>query len=361
MRDSITFNNASSRSCRQTCWTLTGGRAARRFVSEGLRRFSLTILMTVIALVSSTSWSSIGLCDYTERSLAPSGKPFESHTKAVQDGMGLNSSLRFLPITLKDGSRLTLITPDYWVDIAKGVSQEITRTHQQLTALLGSAPPFRTSIRIMEEYYFYELTGAPSWTNAMFFRGEIIIPLDSSKPIDMENLRRSVKHEYSHAVLSAMSAGAIPGWIDEGLAQWIEGDENPVLKATLKRYLADEHPISLHLLQGGFTKLPNTMVPAAYAESLIAIQAVIKAYGTEKIGLYLKLLRNGESSEKAFHLAFGISLSIFESKLRQTLISWSQTAPRSSPSELQVKTSPGRAQPKGPYPRLAYPAEKSHL
>jgi hypothetical protein len=298
MRDSITLNNASSRSCRQTCWTLTGVRAARRIVSEGLRRFSHTLLITVIALVSSTSWSSIGLCDYTERSLAPNGKPFESHTKAVQDGMGLNSSLRFLPITLKDGSRLTLITPDYWVDIAKGVSQEITRTHQQLTALLGSAPPFRTSIRIMEEYDFYELTGAPSWTNAMFFRGEIIIPLDSSKPIDMENLRRSVKHEYSHAVLSAMSAGAIPGWIDEGLAQWIEGDENPVLKATLKRYLADEHPISLHLLQGDSPNYPTPWCRPPMPNLSLLFKPSLKRTVLKKSGYTLNYFETGNHPKK---------------------------------------------------------------
>lgn len=314
--------------------------------------------MTLIAFVSTNSLVFTGYCENRERSLAPSAYPIESNTRAIQDDTRLESSLRFLPINLRDGSKLTVISPDYWVDIAAGVSHEITTTHQQLTALLGSSPPFRTSIRIMEERDFYELTGAPSWTNAMFFRGEIIIPLDSSKPIDVDNLRRSVKHEYSHAVLSAMSAGAIPGWIDEGLAQWIEGDENPVLKASLKKYLADEHPISLGLLQGGFTKLPNAMVPAAYAESLIAIQAIIKAYGTEKIGLYLNLLRHGEPSEKAFHLAFGISLTIFESKLRQTLITWGQTAPRSSSTRLHVKTSPGRAQPKGTYPRLVYPAAK---
>lgn len=327
---------------------------AGKFLQRVIRPRTIAVIVFLLSFLSATSR---GYCDNRERSLGPNTSPIESITRTFTEESRLGNSLRFLPIALKDGSRLTLIAPDYWTDIATSVSNEIIKTHHQLTALFGAAPPFRTSVRIMEEQDFYELTGAPSWTNAMFFRGEIIIPLDSSQPIDMENLRRSVKHEYSHAVLSSMSGGAIPGWVDEGLAQWLEGDENPVLKSSFKKYLADDQPISLRLLQGGFTKLPNAMVPAAYAESLIAMQAIIKAYSTEKIGVYLAFLRRGQPSDKAFQLAFGIPIQTFEAKLKQTLISWGQVTSRPTSRKVHLESSRGRAQPKGTYPRLAYPGK----
>lgn len=234
-----------------------------------------------------------------------------------------DSSLRFVPLSLDDGSRLTLISPKHWADVAEEISQELTRTHQELTKLFGAIPPFRSSVRLMDEPAFYELTGAPGWTNAMFFRGEIIIPLSVSKPIDLDNLHRSVKHEYSHAVLSALSGGAIPGWIDEGLAQWLEGDENPALRNSLKQYLKREAPVPLKLLQGGFTRLEAGMVPAAYAQSLLAVQAIIKAYGVDKIGTYLSFLRNDEDKDAAFFAAFGLTPTDFEHKLHATLKQWS--------------------------------------
>ncbi len=233
-----------------------------------------------------------------------------------------DGALRFTPLTLSDGSKLTLISPRRWGDIAEDISAQLTQTHRQLTALFGTIPPFRSSVRLMDEPSFYELTGAPAWTNAMFFRGEIIIPLSTSKPIDLENLQRSVKHEYSHAVFSALSGGMIPGWIDEGLAQWIEGDENPALRNSLKHYLKRASPVPLALLQGGFTKLESQMVPAAYAQSLLAVQAMIKAYGLEKMGLYLGLLRQDVDKEAAFHTAFGITERDFEYRLRTTLTTW---------------------------------------
>jgi hypothetical protein len=244
------------------------------------------------------------------------------YAPAVVDG-----ALRFTPLNLGDGSRLTLISPKNWTDIAEEISQELTQTHSDLSQLFGAIPPFRSSVRLMDEPSFYELTGAPGWTNAMFFRGEIIIPLSTMKPIDLENLHRSVKHEYSHAVLSALSGGMIPGWIDEGLAQWIEGDENPALRNSLKAYLKRSSPVPLNLLQGGFTRLAPAMVPAAYAQSLLAVQAMIKAYGVEKIALYLNLLRSGLDKEVAFETAFGITQSDFEYRLHATLKTWSNPTP----------------------------------
>lgn len=235
-------------------------------------------------------------------------------------------TLNFLPVNLQDGSRLTLISPRRWSDIAEEITSELTRAHQRLTALFGTIPPFRSSVRLMDEKAFYDLTGAPGWTNAMFFRGEIIIPLSKTQPIDLDNIHRSVKHEYTHAVLSALSKGRIPGWMDEGLAQWAEGEENPALRSTLKHYLQKNEPVPLSLLQGGFTKLEPKMVPAAYAQSLLAMQAMIKAYGITKITNYLTLLRDDLDKRVAFEAAFGIQHEQFEQKLSATLKAWASTA-----------------------------------
>jgi hypothetical protein len=234
-----------------------------------------------------------------------------------------DNDLRFTPVQVEGGSKIVLIAPSEWSDVAEDVSTEIKATHRQLVALFGSVPPFRSSVRLLSDSQFYDLTGAPAWTNAMFFRGEIIIPLAHGEPIDLENLQRSVKHEYSHAVFASLSGGAIPGWLDEGLAQWLEGDENPALRRTLKSYLRSSEPVPMSLLQGGFTKLPQKMVPAAYAQSLLAVQALLKAYGVESISSYLALLKRNVSSGTAFEAAFKISEEEFELRLGDALRVWS--------------------------------------
>jgi len=285
------------------------------------------------AVFGALTVSAISLLSFCFRyALAETGEAERARYGAAQD-----TPLKFTPVSLQDGSRLTLISPQHWSDIADEVSREVTKTHTELSALFGSIPAFRSSVRLMDERAFYELTGAPGWTNAMFFRGEIIIPLSTSQPIDLENIHRSVKHEYSHAVLSALSNGRIPGWIDEGLAQWAEGEENPALRSTLKYYLRSHDPVPLAYLQGGFTKLEPTMVPAAYAQSLLAAQSMIKAYGIERIGVYLSMLRNDVDKYEAFEAAFGISQDIFEKKLDSTLKAWAQPA-KHRPRAMMVKT-----------------------
>ena len=171
----------------------------------------------------------------------------------------------------------------------------------------------------MEEQAFYRRTGAPSWTNAMYYRGEIMIPLPSGKYIDLEETARAVTHEYTHAVIHALSNGKCPGWLDEGIAQWAEGTENPALRPALYRWLRKNPPVPLSLLQGGFTRLNSRMVPAAYAQSLIASSLIIDTYGFEKVTDFLSYLREGNAQALAFRRAFGISTGQFEQRLAQQL------------------------------------------
>lgn len=232
------------------------------------------------------------------------------------------SPLRFTPINLANGSKLTLITPTRWSETASSLITVLNTTHDHFTRLFADIPPFSTSIRLMDEEEFFELTGAPKWTNAMFFRGQIILPLAKGKAVDIENLNRSVRHEYTHAILSALSAGNLPGWIDEGLAQWFEGEESPGLRDALREWLKTHEPVPLALLQGGFTKLKPEMVPAAYAQSLLATRLVAEKYGFPAIAAYFMLLRDGVEKDAAFEAAFNISITDFESQMGRALKRW---------------------------------------
>ncbi len=230
------------------------------------------------------------------------------------------------PVNLADGSKLTVISPTQWSSISSDLLQELRVSHREHSARLGKIPAINTSIRLMDEGSFFEYTGAPSWTNALFFRGQILIPLSVTQPIDLDNVRRSVKHEYTHAIIFSLSGGKAPGWFDEGLAQWSEGEENPALRAALKRYLQEERPVPLRLLQGGFTKLDEKMVPAAYAQSLLATKALIEVYGFDLVAAYLSMMRAGTPPDIAFETAFRTSSSRFEEKLSASLMKWAGQA-----------------------------------
>lgn len=240
----------------------------------------------------------------------------------------LENSLTSTPVRLPGGSTLTLITPSQWSELTEDLLSVITQVNAAHASLLSHVPPFKTSLRLMDEETFFTTTGAPKWTNALFLRGQIIIPLSLTQTIDIENVGRSVKHEYTHALLSAISGGRIPGWLDEGMAQWMEGGEHTALHKALRQWLSTNDPIPFRLLQGGFTRLPTHMVAAAYAQSLVTVQALLRTYGCERIAVYLRALREGRHNDEAFQAAFGLSASQLELRLTRALQRWSGTERR---------------------------------
>lgn len=236
-----------------------------------------------------------------------------------------SASISVFPLEFPGGTALTLIAPVSLSPLSRRLSDVLRSSHDRFSTLFGSIPSFSTSIRLMDPESFQITTGAPSWTNALYFRGQILIPVPESAGSDYENMARSVRHEYLHAVINSLSGGHCPGWLDEGLAQWAEGPENPALRPALARYLATKKPVPLSLLLGGFTRLERDMVAAAYAQSLIAAQAIIDTFGFLKIRRYLDALRENHDRPIAFLDAFDISENAFEKKLNVKLTHWSDS------------------------------------
>lgn len=225
-------------------------------------------------------------------------------------------------LALSDGSSLTFVSPQRWRGTAAKLHRVVTETHTLFTELLGELPPVETTVQLMDENTFFDLTGAPSWTNAIYYRGRIMMPLPETGAIDQENLERSLRHEYTHAIISALSGGKCPGWLDEGLAQWAEGTENPALQLALVSWIRKNPAVPLALLQGGFTRLETRMVAAAYAESLFASNTLMKSFGASALRDYFNRLRDGADRADAFEGAFGINEELFEKRLASALGAW---------------------------------------
>ena len=234
------------------------------------------------------------------------------------------SPIRVTPFTVKGGSKLTIIAPQKWNSTASKLKSSLRNTHSYFTRIFGPIPSFKTSVKLMNDEEFYRATGAPRWTNAMYYKEQIIIPLPASGEINYPELYRSVKHEFTHAVIHSLSKGKCPGWLDEGLAQWAEGEENPALQPALLDWLQYNKPVPLEMLQGGFTKLRTNMVPAAYAQSLFAANTVIDFHGLDNVQDYFSALRLGYEKEEAFERGFGISEKDFEKSLGNKLHKWSK-------------------------------------
>ena len=236
---------------------------------------------------------------------------------STSNSSGSLTKVEYSGLRLDGGAELTVISPKEWRETASFLIGTLEETHNNYLEVFGTIPKFSVTVRLMDEETFYLSTGAPSWTNAMYFKGQIVIPLPMDGKVDRDNMTRSIRHEYTHAVIHALSGGNCPGWLDEGLAQWAEGEVNPLLTQALNEWLAVHPAVPFKLLQGGFTKLPAAMVPAAYAQSLLGTKLLLNNFGLKGIGEFLSFLRLGKKERDAFRLAFQSS----RSEIEQSVIS----------------------------------------
>ena len=96
------------------------------------------------------------------------------------------ASLKISPLNLRGGSRLMLVSPEQWYPLAKKLSRYLKKSHEQFTRLYGEIPAFETTVKLLNSEDFYRQTGAPSWTNAMYYRGEITIPIDPEEFVEVD-------------------------------------------------------------------------------------------------------------------------------------------------------------------------------
>lgn len=209
--------------------------------------------------------------------------------------------------------------------LAKSALAVLDATYEEISSTLKVQPKNKVVLRFLSPTEFHRHTRAPSWTSAMYLRGEISIPIASTKRVNMVELTRAIRHEYVHAVVSELSGKGCPAWIDEGLAQLFEGEPNPLLGPALRGWVAENEALPLTWLQNGFLTLNDELVPVAYAQSLFATRDLVRNNGFSAVQRYLDLLRDGNSNSAAFETAFGIDSESYEKRLTKVMRQWASS------------------------------------
>lgn len=238
----------------------------------------------------------------------------DNSIKARLSPAAYQETISFAPLNLSDGSRLTIVSPSNLSTYSKLLSLSVERLHQRYTELFGPIPNFSTSIKLMDETEFFKKTGAPYWTNAIYYKNEIMIPVSvkNGQITNWESISRALRHEYTHAVLHALTNGKCPGWLDEGLAQWAEGVESDILLSALRQHMNTKGPISFSRLQSGFTKIETESVPAAYAQSFYITRDLLNRFGFGALRRVFSALRSGKNQDTAFIIGYNMNASMLE-------------------------------------------------
>jgi hypothetical protein len=166
---------------------------------------------------------------------------------------------------------------------------------------------------------FHDITQAPGWTGGIF-DGRIKLPvggLREKTPL----LERTLRHEFAHVLVTLLTRNHVPVWLSEGVAIWAEEDEDGERSQWALQTVAGRHLMHLADLEEPFMRLPEDEVGLAYAQSYLAVRAILDEHGNESLRRLLGALGDGTSLDNAFESILATHFGRFESDLVRALTS----------------------------------------
>ena len=164
---------------------------------------------------------------------------------------------------------------------------------------LSYTPPEPIGVVLYTQDAFADITRAPGWVGALN-DGRIRVPVQGLTSVPSE-LSRVLKHELTHSFLTQKTHSRCPVWLNEGLAQWMEGKRSGENAAVLVQIYDAKQFASLAQLEGSWMRLPSDAAAYAYAWGLANVESIIQAGVMGDITRILDRIASGDSTETALH------------------------------------------------------------
>jgi len=194
-------------------------------------------------------------------------------------------------------------TPELAHDILRALEDDFG----EISLALNYTPPEPISVVLYTNQEFTDITQAPNWVGALN-DGRIRIPVDGLGTVT-DPLAHVLKHELTHSFLGQKTNGRCPTWLQEGVAQYMEGKRSEKDAAALVATFNQHMDVSLASYEGSWLNLEPDAAKAAYAWSLANVEAMIALYGMNQLSAVLDHIAAGEATEDAMHEVLGVNYS----------------------------------------------------
>src|SRR4029077_2389745 len=162
-----------------------------------------------------------------------------------------------------------------------GLAREVLHTleghYQQIESELNFSPPDPIGVVLYTQEAFGDITRAPGWVGALN-DGRIRVPVQGLSGVDAE-LSRILRHELTHSFIQQKTHGRAPTWVQEGVAQWMEGKRSDESAAVLLQVYDAGQAAPLGMLEGSWMRLPGPMATYAYAWALANVEYIVQTQG----------------------------------------------------------------------------------
>lgn len=182
-------------------------------------------------------------------------------------------------------------------ELARGVLRTLETQFDEISSTLNYVPPEPIGVILYTNQTFVDITRAPSWVGALN-DGRIRVPVEGLSSMTDE-LARVLKHELTHSFVGQKTSQRCPVWLQEGLAQYLEGKRSRGAAAALSAAYEKHLEFSLASYEGSWMNLQRESAISAYAWSLATVEAIVNTDGMDDIERILDRIAAQSATEDA--------------------------------------------------------------
>jgi tetratricopeptide (TPR) repeat protein len=186
-------------------------------------------------------------------------------------------------------------------DLARSILRALEDDFNDIESQLDFTPPEPIGVILYTEQGFADITRAPSWAGAIN-DGRIRIPVQGLTSVTPD-LARVLKHELTHSFIGQKSHGRAPTWVQEGVAQFIEGRRTIGSAGGVLAAAGQGGVPTLPSLEGSWLSLSGAQASVAYAWSLAAVESIVETGGMSDISRLLAAIATSPNTEQALREA----------------------------------------------------------
>jgi tetratricopeptide (TPR) repeat protein len=181
--------------------------------------------------------------------------------------------------------------------LAREVLRTLEMHYSAIESELSYSPPEPVAVILYTEQAFADITRAPAWAGAIN-DGRIRVPVQGLTELTPE-LSRVLKHELTHSFVKQKTHSRAPTWVQEGLAQWMEGKRSGENAAVLLQIYGAKQAIPLDVLEASWMRLSPDAAAYAYAWALANIEYIVQNGTMVDVERILDRIAAGSPTEQA--------------------------------------------------------------
>jgi tetratricopeptide (TPR) repeat protein len=213
-------------------------------------------------------------------------------------------------LSLTRGQRV-LQSPDFSIfsdegialDDVERVASRLAESYRAQSAFFGRRFDAPQVVVLYGGREYFSLVSIPDWVGGVF-DGKIRVSMDPGQGVTPA-LEGVLSHELAHALVRSVSSDRAPGWLHEGIAQWLEGKRISA-RELHEAFSSGRKPASLSEMDGSLGRRSDRATARAlYAEALGLVEYLIQTHGSGAVVCVLRDLADGRTVAEALRAQAG--------------------------------------------------------